>query len=48
LHEEALMRMRQPALSYQLRGLLVKQSAADYQVVAAQTGVWLKQRGGRG
>jgi RNA polymerase sigma factor (sigma-70 family) len=48
LHEEALMRMRQPAVSYQLRGLLGQQSSADYQMVAAQTAAWLQQRGGRG
>jgi len=48
LHEEALMRMRQPAVSYQLRGLLGQQSSADYQMVSAQTAAWLQQRGGRG
>ncbi|MBC8496631.1 MAG: sigma-70 family RNA polymerase sigma factor [Chloroflexi bacterium] len=47
LHQEALMRLRQPALSYQLRSLLDKQSPADYQVVASETAVWLQRRGGR-
>jgi RNA polymerase sigma factor (sigma-70 family) len=47
LHEEALMRLRQPSLSYQLRSLLDKQSPADYQAIAAETAAWLRCRGGR-
>ena len=47
LHQEALMRLRQPALSYQLRSLLDKQSPADYQAMASETSVWLRRRGGR-
>jgi len=48
LYQEALMRLRQPALSYPLRSWLGKQSAADYQAVAAETAAWLQRRGGRG
>ena len=47
LHQEALLRLRQPAFSYTLRGLLDKQSSADYQAVAAETAAWLQRRGGR-
>lgn len=47
LYQEALMRLRQPALSYQLRSLLDKQSSTDYQAVAAATATWLQRRGGR-
>jgi RNA polymerase sigma factor (sigma-70 family) len=47
LHQEALIRLRQPAVSYQLRGLLDKHSVSDYQVTTEQTAVWLQRRGGR-
>ena len=47
LHQEALMRLRQPALSYQLRVWLGKHSAAEYERTAAATVLWLQRRGGR-
>jgi RNA polymerase sigma factor (sigma-70 family) len=47
LHREALIRLRQPAVSYQLRGLLDRHSVSEYQVIAEQTVVWLQRRGGR-
>jgi RNA polymerase primary sigma factor/RNA polymerase sigma factor len=47
LHQEALIRLRQPALSYQLRGLLDKHSLEAYQATEEQTVAWLRQRGGR-
>ena len=47
LHQEALIRLRQPTFSYQLRGLLAKHSVSQYQVTAEQTAVWLQRRGGR-
>lgn len=47
LHQEALIRLRQPAISYQLRGLVDKHSVSDYEVTAEQTAAWLQRRGGR-
>lgn len=47
LHQEALIRLRQPALSYHLRGLLDKHSLEAYQATGEQTAAWLRQRGGR-
>ena len=47
LHQEALLRLRQPAISYRLRSLLDKQLPADYQAVAVETAAWLQRRGGR-
>lgn len=47
LHQEALIRLRQPALSYQLRGLLDKHSLEAYQATEEETAAWLRQRGGR-
>ena len=47
LHQEALMRLRQPALSYQLRVWLGKHSVAEYETTAAATALWLQRRGGR-
>jgi len=47
LHQEALMRLRQPALSYQLRVWLGKHTAAEYETTAAATALWLQKRGGR-
>ncbi len=37
LYKEALIRLRQSSVSYQLRSLLDKQSVADYQAVADET-----------
>ncbi len=47
LHQEALMRLRQPAISYQLRAWLGKHTAAEYEATAAATALWLQRRGGR-
>ena len=47
LHQELLIRLRQPALSYQLRGLLEKHTADEYQVVAVATALWRQRQGGR-
>jgi len=47
LHQEALIRLRRPTLSDQLRGLLEKHTAEEYQAVAATTALWLQRRGGR-
>jgi RNA polymerase sigma factor (sigma-70 family) len=47
LHQEALIRLRQPALSYQLRGLLGKHRISEYQATEEQTTAWLRRRGGR-
>ena len=47
LHQEALMRLRQPAISYQLRTWLGKHTAAEYEATAAVTALWLQRRGGR-
>ena len=47
LHQEALIRLRQPALSYELRGLLSKHRVSAYQATEEQTVAWLQHRGGR-
>jgi DNA-directed RNA polymerase sigma subunit (sigma70/sigma32) len=47
LHQEALIRLRQPAVSYQLRGLVDKHSVSDYEVTTEQMAVWLQRGGGR-
>jgi len=47
LHTEALIWLRQPAHSQQLRSLLGRHTLADYEAVEAQTQEWLRWRGGR-
>lgn len=47
LHTEALIWLRQPAHSQQLRSLLGRHTLADYEVVEADTQEWLRWRGGR-
>ena len=47
LHTEALIWLRQPAHSQQLRSLLGRHSLADYESVEAETQEWLRWRGGR-
>ena len=47
LHEEALLRLRQPLLSYGLRSLCGRHSVSDYEATAADTARWLQRRGGR-
>ena len=47
LHTEALIWMRQPAHSQQLRSLLGRHTLADYETVEAETQRWLRWRGGR-
>jgi len=47
LHQEALLHLRQPAVSYQLRAWLGKHTAAEYETTAATTTLWLQKRGGR-
>ena len=47
LHTEALIWMRQPAHSQQLRSLLGRHTLADYEAVEAETQRWLRWRGGR-
>jgi RNA polymerase sigma factor (sigma-70 family) len=47
LHTEALIWLRQPAHSQQLRSLLGRHTLADYEAVEAQTQRWLRWRGGR-
>jgi RNA polymerase sigma factor (sigma-70 family) len=47
LHTEALIWLRQPAHSQQLRSLLARHTLADYEAVEAQTQRWLRWRGGR-
>jgi len=47
LHQEALLRLRQPAMSYALRSLFDKHSVSGYEATVAETAVWLQQRGGR-
>ena len=47
LHSEALIWLRQPAHSQQLRSLLSRHTPADYEVVEAETQRWLRWRGGR-
>ena len=47
LHAEALLWLRQPAHSQQLRSLLDRHTVADYEAVEADTQRWLQWRGGR-
>ena len=47
MHQEALLRLRQPGLSYQLRTWLGKHTAAEYEATATATALWLQKRGGR-
>lgn len=47
LHTEALIWLRQPAHSHQLRSLLGRHTLADYETVEAETQRWLRWRGGR-
>ena len=47
LHTEALIRLRQPAHSQQLRSLLGRHTLAEYESVEAETQRWLRWRGGR-
>lgn len=47
LHSEALIWLRQPAHSQQLRSLLGRHTLADYEAVEAETQRWLRWRGGR-
>jgi RNA polymerase sigma factor (sigma-70 family) len=46
LHTEALIWLRQPAHSQQLRSLLGRHTLADYEAVEAETQRWLRWRGG--
>jgi RNA polymerase sigma factor (sigma-70 family) len=46
LHTEALIWLRQPAHSQQLRSLLRRHTLADYEAVEAETQRWLRWRGG--
>ena len=47
LHTEALVWLRQPAHSQQLRSLPGRHTLADYEAVEAETQRWLRWRGGR-
>ena len=47
LHAEALIWLRQPAHSQQLRSLLGRHTLIDYESVEAETQGWLQWRGGR-
>jgi DNA-directed RNA polymerase sigma subunit (sigma70/sigma32) len=47
LHGEALVRLRHPAHSQQLRSLLGRHTLADYAWAEAQAQRWLRKRGGR-
>jgi len=47
LHQEAIVRLRQPTLSYALRSLFDQHSVSGYEATAAETAVWLQRRGGR-
>jgi len=47
LHQEAILRLRQPAMSYGLRSLFGQHSVSDYEATAAETALWLQRRGGR-
>jgi RNA polymerase sigma factor (sigma-70 family) len=47
LHSEALIWLRQPAHSLQLRSLLDRHTLVDYETVEAETQRWLQWRGGR-
>ena len=47
LHQEAILRLRQPAMSYALRSLFDQHSLKAYEATAAETAVWLHRGGGR-
>ena len=47
LHVEALIWLRQPAHSQQLRSLLDRHTLADYERADAQAQAWRRQRRGR-
>jgi RNA polymerase sigma factor (sigma-70 family) len=47
LHAEALIWLRQPAHSQQVRSRLGRHNLSDYEVVEAETQAWLRWRGGR-
>jgi RNA polymerase sigma factor (sigma-70 family) len=47
LHSEALVWLRHPAHSQQLRSLLAYHSLADYEWAEAEAQRWLRRRGGR-
>jgi len=47
LHTEALLWLRHPAHSQQLRSLLGRHTLAEYEVVEAEIQRWLQWRGGR-
>ena len=47
LHTEALIWLRQPAHSQQVRSLLGRHTLTDYEVVEVETQRWLRWRGGR-
>jgi RNA polymerase sigma factor (sigma-70 family) len=47
LHQEALLRLRQPVLSYQIRAWLGKHTTAEYEAAAAAMALWRQKRGGR-
>ena len=47
LHQEAILRLRQPAMSYGLRSLFGQHSVSGYEATAAETALWLQRRGGR-
>jgi RNA polymerase sigma factor (sigma-70 family) len=47
LHTEALVWLRHPAHSHQLRSLLAYHSLADYEWAETQAQRWLRRRGGR-
>jgi DNA-directed RNA polymerase sigma subunit (sigma70/sigma32) len=47
LHQEALVRLRQPAACQTLRSLLERHTQADYETADALAHRWLRQRGGR-
>jgi RNA polymerase sigma factor (sigma-70 family) len=46
LHTEALVWLRQPAHSQQLRSLLGRHTVTDYEAIEAETQRWLRWRGG--
>jgi hypothetical protein len=47
LHVEALVWMRHPAHSQELRSLLRRHSAREYEWANEQAQAWLRRRGGR-
>lgn len=47
LQVEALVRLRQPAYSQELRTLLRRHSQQEYEWVEEMTQIWLRRRGGR-